>query len=163
MDLPPGFDQAVLLLHDRLKTLPHPWTFTGSLSMALQGMNLEVHDIDVQTDREGAYAIQARFPEYTTCPVAFSGTERIRSHFGALEIGGVKVEIMGDVQSRPPDGDWAAPPRLPMLVRWAEYAGMRLPVLDLEYEYQAYARLGRAAKAARIRHFLDSRDNANGC
>ena len=140
--------------------LPHPWTFTGSLSMALQGMDLEVHDIDVQTDQEGAYAIQALFPEFVTRPVAFSGTERIRSHFGALKIAGVKVEIMGDVQSRPLDGDWPAPPDLPALIQRAEYAGMLLPVLDLEYEYQAYSRLGRAARAARIRHYLTSvRDN----
>ena len=158
INLPPGFDPVISQLHDRLETLPHPWTFTGSLSMALQGMDLEIHDIDVQSDREGAYAIQALFPEFIIRPVAFSGTERVRSHFGALEIAGVKVEIMGDMQGRPLEDDWIAPPFLPDLIHRVEYAGMRLPVLDLEYEYTAYARMGRAAKAARIRHFLDSQN-----
>ena len=65
---------------------------------------------------------------------------------------------MGDVQSRPIDGDWSVVPYLPALIHQAEYAGMLLPVLDLEYEYQAYARIGRVAKAALIRHFLDNQE-----
>jgi hypothetical protein len=129
--------------------------------MALQGMDLEVHDIDLQSDREGAYGIQALFPEFVSRPVVFSGTERIRSEFGALEIAGVNVDIMGDVQTHPLDGDWAGPPHLPALIRRVEYSGMLLPVLDLEYEYQAYTRMGRPAKAAQIRRFIDmSKDKA---
>ena len=51
MNLSPNFDRAIAILHVRLKTLPHPWVVTGSLGMALQGMDLEIHDIDVQSDR----------------------------------------------------------------------------------------------------------------
>jgi hypothetical protein len=40
--------------------LPDPWAVTGSLGMALQGMELAVHDIDLQTSREGAYEIERR-------------------------------------------------------------------------------------------------------
>jgi hypothetical protein len=46
------------------------------------------------------------------------------------------------------------------VIRWVEYSGMRLPVLDLEYEQAAYARMGRAEQAARIRHFLDDQTHA---
>ncbi len=158
MSFPPAFDQAIGLIHARLKALPHPWTFTGSLSMALQGMDLEVHDIDLQTDSPGAYAIQALFPEYITRPVTYSGTERIRSYFGGFEIARVAVDIMGDVQTCPLGGEWSEPPDLPALIHRVEYAGMLLPVLDLEYEYGAYSRMGRSHKATRIRHFLDNRD-----
>jgi hypothetical protein len=34
---------------------------TGSLSIALQGLPLTPHDIDIQTDKPGAYEIERRF------------------------------------------------------------------------------------------------------
>ena len=39
------------------------WVITGSLGMILQGMDLEIHDIDIQTDQRGAYAIESCFSE----------------------------------------------------------------------------------------------------
>ena len=105
------------------------------------------------------YAIQYLLSEFITRPVAYSGTQRIRSHFGGLELKGVEVDIIWDMQRRPPDGDWADLPDLPALIRWVEYSEMRLPVIDLEYEYLAYARMGRAVRAASIRHFLDHPNN----
>ena len=47
----------------RLKDCRAKWVVTGSLGMALQGMEIEVHDIDIQTDRQGAYEIESKFPE----------------------------------------------------------------------------------------------------
>lgn len=55
--------------------------FTGSVSFALRGLAIASHDIDIQTDAHGAYAIEHCFPSYVTQPVAFSATEKIRSHF----------------------------------------------------------------------------------
>lgn len=34
------------------------WAVTGSLGFALQGMNIPVNDIDLQTDKDGAYQIK---------------------------------------------------------------------------------------------------------
>ena len=68
---------------------------TGSLGMQIQGMQLEVHDIDIQTDQAGAYQVESLFTEYMVEKVAFSTSKHIRSHFGALKIGGVKVRNHG--------------------------------------------------------------------
>jgi hypothetical protein len=68
---------------------------TGSLSFALQGVSVEPRDIDLQTDETGAYAIEKLFQEQVVKPVAFWASENMRSHFGVLEIAGIKVEIMG--------------------------------------------------------------------
>jgi hypothetical protein len=43
-------------------------------------------------------------------------------------------------------------------VRWVEIAGMRLPVLALEYEYQAYRTIGRIERANLLRRWLDARE-----
>ncbi len=71
------------------------WVVTGGFGFGLQGVLVEPHDIDIQTDKEGAYEIERLFSEFVVKPVKFRKSERIRSHFGALMIEGVRVEIMG--------------------------------------------------------------------
>ena len=154
MSLPSSFDRVLRLLDRRLKNALFPWALTGSMGMWLQGMTLQPRDIDLQTHREGAYQMQSLFPEYITVPVFFKASERIRSHFGTIEIEGVAVEVMGEMEKLRPDGLWEPAPDLPSVTRWVEYAGMRLPVLDLAYEVESYRLMGREAKAELIRAFL---------
>ena len=89
---------ALKIICDRLSDMPTEWAVTGSLGMALQGMEVEVHDIDLQTDEAGAYEIEKRLSEYVVQPVRFLPSERVSSHFGVFEIAAVKVEVMGSVQ-----------------------------------------------------------------
>ena len=135
---------------------PLPWVITGSLGFALQGLEVEVQDVDIQTDRAGAYEVERRLSSHVVRPVAWSESGRIRSHFGALEIGGVKVEIMGDLQKRMMDGRWEEPVDVIRNRRWVMWQGLRLPVLSLEYEYQAYRILGRAEKAETLKKWLEN-------
>jgi len=123
--------------------------------MALQGMPVEVHDIDIQTDKDGAYEIERCFAEFVIEPVRYSETERIRSYLGMLEIDGIKVEIMGDIQKRLGNRSWEEPIKVERYRRWVEVDGMRIPVLSLEYEYQAYLRLGRVKRAGILRSWLE--------
>ncbi len=137
-----------------LEGAPVDWALTGSLGMVLQGVPLpEVHDIDVQTDEAGAYAIAGRFAEYVVQPVAPVHTEKMQSHWGKLEIDGLVVEIMGDIEKPGPDGKFRGLP-INEIRRWVEVEGMRVPVLDLHYEEQAYRQLGRTARADILRKYL---------
>ncbi|HHV61199.1 MAG TPA: hypothetical protein GXX51_00935 [Firmicutes bacterium] len=129
------------------------WVLTGSLSFALQGIPVKPNDIDIQTDRAGAYEIERRFPEFVTRKVAFSSAERIRSDFGVLMIDGIRVEIMGDIQKRLDDGTWE-PVNLDLHRSIIEIDGMQIPVLSLDYEYHAYLKLGRPEKAQILKRYL---------
>ena len=122
--------------------------------MALQGMDMDIHDIDIQTDKDGAYEIENHFSEYVIKPVHYSASERIRSHFGALEMDGIKIEIMGDLQKRLDNQTWEEPVKVEEHKCWAEIYEMHIPVLSLEYEYQAYLKLGRIEKAEMLREWL---------
>jgi hypothetical protein len=75
------------------------WALTGSASFALRGIDFVVNDIDLQTDKLGAYQIEQCFSNHIFQPVTFSSSDRIRSHFGVLLIDGVRVEIMGGSRS----------------------------------------------------------------
>jgi hypothetical protein len=138
----------------RLKDSSIAWVVTGSLGMALQGIPVQVHDIDIQTDKDGAYGIENYFAEYVVQPVHYSESERIRSHLGVLKIDGIKVEIMGDIQKRLGDQIWEEPVKVERYRRWVEVGGKLIPVLSLEYEYQAYLKLGRIEKAEMLRSWL---------
>ncbi len=144
-------------IYKHLRDTPIVWVVTGSLGMALQGLRLEVHDIDLQTDEIGAYEIEKRFAEHIVQPIRDTTSERIRSHFGILEIEGVKIEIMGALQKRLHGQKWDAPVEVTDYRRFVEVEGMRIPVLSLAYEQQAHRRLGRLDKARAIRLWLEKR------
>ena len=153
---------VLLKVCSRLRDTPVEWALTGSLGMALQGVELPVHDIDLQTDEQGAYAIERCFSEYVVKPVTCVESERIRSHLGALEMDGIKVEIMGAVAKRLDHGSWEAPVQVTRHRQWIEVRGVRVPVLSLEYEVEAYRKMGRIEKAEMLRSWLAQR-RESGC
>jgi len=150
----PTYLSALRKIYVRLNDGGVNWAITGSLGFALQGVPVEVHDIDIQTDEAGAYEIERRFSEFIIRKVAFSSADKIRSHFGGLMIDGVKVEIMGDIQKRLADGTWEARVDLKCHQRMVSVEGMGVPVLSLAYEYQAYLKLGRIDRAEMLRKWL---------
>lgn len=140
--------RALATLRETLEPEPVTWALTGSTSFALQGVPVEPGDIDIQTSREGAYAIAECFAEDVVEPVSFSATDRVRSHFGRLVVAGVPVEVMGGVQKRRRDGTWEPPVDVAEHRETVDDAGITLPVLSIEYEAHAYERLGRPERAA---------------
>lgn len=141
-------------LLDRLNREEIIWALTGSASFVLRGINFEVDDIDLQTDKLSAYQIEQCFSNYVVQPVTFSSSDKIRSHFGALLIDGVRVEIMGDLQKRLPGGEWESPVDVQSLREFLEVDNLRIPVLPLEHEYRAYQLLGRREKALVLKRAL---------
>ncbi len=141
-----------------LQDKPVNWVVTGSCSFALQGVPVIPNDIDLQADLPGALAIEQYLSKYVVRKVKFSTTEKIRSHFGELCIYGIKVEIMGDVQKRLADGTWEKPVDLEQYKRFVEFRGMMIPVLALEYEYEAYMKLGRFEKAEILRETIANKE-----
>ena len=155
--IPRQYLQVLRKIVTCLRDRPITWVVTGSLGMALQGVPLEVHDIDIQTNRDGAYEIESLLMDYMVKPVRYLESERIRSHLGTLAIDGIRVEIMGELQKRVDDEIWEEPVRVEAHRQWVEIEGMDVPVLSLEYEYQAYLKLGRTEKAEMLRNWLEQR------
>lgn len=150
----PAFSAVLHKLYNELVGSGVNWVVTGSLSFALQGLPLTPHDIDIQTDAAGAYEIERRFSSYVTRKVAFSSAERVRSHFGAILIDGITVELMGDLQKRLEDDTWEDPVDLDSQKRFVAFEEMDVPVLSLEYEAQAYQKLGRHERAQMLQQAL---------
>lgn len=150
--LDPAIRETVLTLCRRLAETDVDWALTGSTSFVLQGVPLEPNDVDVQTTETGAYAIEDRFSEATVDPVSFAESSSIRSHFGAFEVNGVRMEVMGDLQKRV-DGDWESSVDVAEHRKFVSLGGTEIPVLSLEYEARAYERLGRSDRAELLRKY----------
>jgi len=129
------------------------WALTGSASFALQGVPVDPDDVDLQTTARGASAVESLFSDAVVDPVSLRESDRLRSQFGALSLFGVRVELMGDLQKRRPDGSWESPVDVTDHRRFETVDGVRVPVLSLEYEARAYERLGREERAALLRRY----------
>jgi len=151
----PQYLHAIRKICVRLSGFQNNWAITGSLGMALQGMDIEIHDIDIQTDQHGAYQIESLFSEYVVQAVHYSASERLRSHFGSLEVDGVRVEIMGNIQKLLENQVWEEPLKVENYRQWVRLEGIQVPVLSLEYEYQAYKKIGRIEKAVTIKQWIE--------
>jgi hypothetical protein len=155
-----SYSKAMRRIYKSLQNRPLNWVVTGSFSFALQGVPVTPRDIDLQTDLAAALAIEQLLAKYVVRKVKFSTDDKIRSHFGELSIHGVKIEIMGDVQKRSEDGSWEKPVDLDEHKRFVEFRGMTLPVLTLEYEYEAYMKLGRFEQAKKLKDAIECRGDS---
>lgn len=143
-------------IYRRLSQTDLNWCIVGSIAPALQGVRVQVHGIDIKTDRAGAYEIGRVFAEFAVQQVEFSSTDKIRSHLGALMIHGIRVEIIGDAEIRRADGTWQGSAGWEKHRQVVMVEGMAIPVLSLEYEYESYLALGRLDKAEVIAKYLPS-------
>lgn len=149
-----NFRSVVRLIVDRLRLADHPWAFTGSLGMAIQGLSIPVSDVDIQSCEAGSYEIQDKLSPFLVRPVRYWESDTIRSHLGEFQVNGIRVEVMGDIEKLSPDGNWIGPPDLPSIINFVNFEELTLPVLDLSYEREAYRILGRLARVAIIDKFI---------
>jgi hypothetical protein len=130
------------------------WVLTGSMALALQGLPVFPNDVDLQTDTRGAFLIEQIFKPYIIRPVVYSAVDKIRSQFGAFMLKGIEVEIIGDIQKRMEDGSWTSAPDLERLRETIEVDGLKVPVLPLDYEAEAYAQIGKVERSQELLSWL---------
>ena len=128
------------------------WALTGSLGARLQGVDVEVHDVDIQTSERDVGAAASLLDEFVTSPLHEWISDRMRSQFARFSIDGVEVELMAGMQKRTSiDVGWSEPVspcehRVIVLLD-----DLEIPVLSLEYEARAYEEIGRHERAAQLR------------
>lgn len=130
------------------------WVLTGSAGLRLQGVDVPVRDIDIQSDQLGINQILEKFEAKNREGPYSKETSIMRSYFAVIEINNIKVELIGEVQHRQPDGSWGEKVDVRKYRHWITWKGILLPILDLEYEAEAYERLGRLEKVKVIRETL---------
>jgi len=146
--------RALKLIADKLLGKQISWALIGSMSLALQGVDVDVHDLDILSTKEGAMEIAALLKEYETEPLRYTETEHYKDYHSIFTVQGVKVELMGEMQHKTMDGRWVTGNRLSRLIS-IKVRDFVFPALDLKHEYQAYLSMGRVEKAKKIKETLD--------
>ena len=151
LDLPAPHANVLRFLVEKLPPAEHLWALTGSAGLCLQGVELNVHDLDLQTDAKTVFLLENELVEFMKVPVHLWETEHTLSYHGQAEIHGLQVELLGDIRHRQPDGAWGMSLDLRSVLVWVEWQDFEIPVLSLEHEAISYEKMGRLEKAERIR------------
>ena len=141
---------ALDFLLKRVPPLEYIWALTGSASLRLQGVNVPVHDLDIQTDEKTVYLIEKQLAGFMKIPVHLRETASMRSLDGKADIEGVEIELLANSAHSQPDGAWRTYTDFSRLI-WVETQGRHIRVFPLEDELKAYDAMGRSEKAALIR------------
>jgi hypothetical protein len=152
--IPPDYLAVLRTLYNRLEETDIVWVLTGSLGLAIKGIPLTPHDIDIQTDRAGVYEFARIFADDLVQEPFFWETEHTQSWVAKFEIDGIQVEVMGDMRHRDEDGGWDDPPNLEAVRLYIQVAEMCVPTLSLDFEEEAYRSMGRYDKASLIGQYL---------
>lgn len=145
--------QYDIVLKKLVKTLDETdviWALTASTSLIIQGLDVKPNDIDIATTKDGAYIIDDYFQEHSIKKVSYSTDGNIRSHFGCLNIGGIDIDIIGDIQYKI-NGIWSETREITKLIEHISYNGIYIPVLNLKSEYEGYQKMGRLKMVAQIK------------
>lgn len=151
LDLPEQHADVLAFLVGRVPPTEKLWTLTGSAGLRLQGVDLSVNDLDLQTDGKTVFLLEKELAEFMKVPVHLWETEHTLSYHGQAEINGLQVELLGAIRHRQPDGTWGMKLDIESEIVWVEWREQKVPVLSLEHEAVAYEKMGRTQKAERIR------------
>jgi hypothetical protein len=150
LDLSESHTRALKALLERVPPDELLWVLTGSAGLRLQGVDILVHDLDIQTDQKTVYLIEQRLADCMKTAVHLWESPGMRSLDGKAEIEGIEIELLANMAHKMPDGSWCIFTDFSQIV-WVEMQGLRIPTFPLEDELEAYEAMGRTEKAALIR------------
>lgn len=150
--------EALQVLVNRLKGTPIKWVLAGSASLALQGVKVEPGDIDILTDRDGAYGIADLLKTHETKPMKFRSGKWSRSYFGEFEIRGVKIEVMGDLEERI-GSIWVSLSDRLVSPKLVQIDSIDIPVSSLEAQLKSYRLSKRKQDKIRSQKIQESLKN----
>jgi len=125
------------------------WILSGSTALALYGLDVEVHDIDLIVQKKDLDKISKLFEKYTTRQIMYlqSDEVKMRSYWGTYMIDGVELDIISEIEHKVDDVWKTLDVDTTIEI---EFEGMKIKMLTLEAEHEEYTALGRIEKANKI-------------
>ena len=101
------FLATLKLIAEKLGNLHY--AFRGTTGLILQGLTMNVDDIDIVCDKTTALAANDLLKDYLTDKIKYGGSSKYKSYFGKFTINGIKIEIYGDWQILDTKRNWSEP------------------------------------------------------
>jgi hypothetical protein len=122
-----------------------PYKIVGGASAVLQGVSINVNDIDFEMDREAVYRFGELFHSQVIKDVEYCEDIKYSSIIGKFIFNGLRVEIFANLK-RKENGEWVdTSTKTKRVVQLDE---LNVNVSWLEEETIAYIRRGRMGRAA---------------
>lgn len=106
----------------------------GNTGLILQDVKVkDDKEIDICTDKSGAYEIQNLLNKYTVDEVKYKKLDWFKAHWGIFKINNITIEIMGNPKRRFKNGTWRRLPKkniMPII-----FKNKTVNVFTLESEY----------------------------
>lgn len=141
--------KALKILLDHIPPNDFKWALTGSANLRLQGVNIEVQDIDIHCDLEDIHRIEKALKEFLITPVHIWETGSIRSLDGKCEIEGIEIELISATEVKDEFGNWQKI-QGPVQNNYLGWEGFQVPVIALKDEAHYYKERGREEKVLLI-------------
>jgi hypothetical protein len=133
------------------------YALRGTASLVLQGLAMNVVDIDILADKETALACNILLKDFLVTPVKYRASEKFQSSFGQFRINDIPVEVMGAWRIKSPKGEWSAPfTAAADECREVAVAGQPVRVTKIETELKMFALMGRWTAYQKIKRQLPS-------
>lgn len=157
---PPLFKETVLKIASLLEDCQY--AFRGTTGLVLQGLEMNVDDIDILCDKKTALATNKLLKEYLLEEVAYKESPKFKSYFGKFEINGTLVEIMGKWQIKNSRGDWSNPfDASDNETTQLKLDGQKVVVTSIETELLMFTKMGRWTAYRKIKGQLLPRKEIN--
>lgn len=104
---PKEFERTILFLAGNLKNLRY--AFRGTAGLVLQGIEMNVDDIDILCDQKTAEACNNLLREFVLEEVSYKESPKFKSYFGKFKINDIPIEVMGEWQIKDVKGNWSEP------------------------------------------------------
>jgi len=120
----------------------YKYAIRGTASLILQGIEMNVDDIDIICNEYAALKCNELFKEYTIEQVKYSESSKFKSYFGKFLIENINLEIMGDWQIKKTNGEWSRvyDGEGHTII---EIDNIQIPVTTVQQELGMFAEMGR--------------------
>lgn len=149
LELPEAHVLALKTLLELVPPEKFGWVLTGSASLRLQGVDVPVHDLDIECPVQDIRKIEKIISEYVTTPVHVWESERVRSLDGIAQIAGIQIELISELEVLKRNGLWTRLIAFGQKI-WVDWQGLHIPLFPLQVEADVYKRMGRGEKALLI-------------
>jgi hypothetical protein len=149
-------EEVLIQIGKKLDSHKIKYVFVGSSSLALQGIPIQPHDIDIATNKKGLDLIQKEFKEFVKISIE-RRLSKINLKFGiksyanflTLEIQGIKVEAMSGLKIKNQKLNY-----LKKDIAYITKDKIKLPCLIIKKIYDAYVLAENTEKIKLIEPYL---------
>lgn len=126
------------------KIPPDKWAIRGSVGLTLQGIKLNMDDIDIVCDAKTALAANEALADYIVEGVHLKTSGKFKSYYGNFLVKGVQVEFMGDWQIKNKSANWSRVFAAQQAdCNQINLSGLEIQVVSPEVELEMFALMGR--------------------